>query len=156
MSEPIYCPYCASENIRTTTKHGEAVASYEIGFNQEKEESLQQGEAEIYFCQSCCSDFLVDCLSSCYVPFRASSPIPPSPIPPWMVIDAVRYCLGQRTYQVSLTTQWLMKNWDNLHATTQSVIQHDIEMEFTRDPQALGDEIDVERWNRVRELWRKK
>lgn len=151
MSEPIYCPYCASENIRTTTKHGEAVASYEIGFNQEKEESLQHGEAEIYFCQSCCSDFLVDCLNHCHVPNKAYSAIPP-----WMVIDAVRYCLGQRTYQVSLTTQWLMKNWDNLHPTTQSVIQHDIEMEFTRDPQALGDEIDVERWNRVRELWRKK
>ena len=151
MSEPIYCPYCASENIRTTTKHGEAVASYEIGFDKEREKSFESGEAEIYFCRSCCSDFLVDCLSSCYVPFRASSAIPP-----WMVIDAVRYCLGVRTYQVSLTTQWLINNWEKLHPTTQSVIQHDIEMEFTRDPQALGDSTDIERWNKVRELWRKK
>jgi hypothetical protein len=82
--------------------------------------------------------------------------------PPWMIIDAVRYCLGRKTTQVATTTDWLIKNWDNLDKMTQDIIKRDIETQFKSDDMIrkikttnlpLGQDCDRERWENVRCIW---
>jgi hypothetical protein len=38
----------------------------------------------------------------------------PTPIPDFLIIDAVRYCMGRQTYAVSEITDWLQENWTNI------------------------------------------
>ena len=77
-------------------------------------------------------------------------------IPNWMIIDSVRYAIGRATYQVAITTEWLIKNWDDLPLDTQDIIRHDVEDGFRRynsNPRALGHQCDKESWESVRKLW---
>ena len=83
----------------------------------------------------------------------------PIEVPSWLFIDAVRYCIGRRSYQVGVTTEWLVANWDKLPHHARSVIQLDLEGEFRRDDQAraegweykpLGMDMDRRCWERVR------
>lgn len=85
------------------------------------------------------------------------------PIPSWLVIDAVRYCVGRQSYQVATTTEWLVANWSKLPLQARSVIENDLEEAFERDARArlgfaehkpLGSDMDRERWKKVRRLWR--
>lgn len=73
-----------------------------------------------------------------------------------MVICAVRYCLGRRTYIVSDCAEWLVPLWPSLEANTRAVIQRDVEEAFHRAQSwqgSLGDPCDVEQWMQVRALW---
>jgi len=80
--------------------------------------------------------------------------------PDWMVIDAIRYALGRRSYQVNETCTWLMSNWYKLSQATRNIIRRDIEGEFRMASEMghyrfLGDECDRMEWERVRKLWSK-
>jgi hypothetical protein len=37
-----------------------------------------------------------------------------SHVPSWLVIDATRYAIGRKTYQVGVTCDWLIENWQKL------------------------------------------
>ena len=52
--------------------------------------------------------------------------------PNWMIIDAVRYAIGRATYQVLITTEWLIKHWDDIPMNTQIIVRRDIEDAFDR------------------------
>jgi hypothetical protein len=81
--------------------------------------------------------------------------------PDWMVIDAVRYAMGRRSYQVGITAQWVRCSWHLLSDHTQQIIKQDIEDEFQRaertgDYSDLGDSCDRREWEDVRALWKPK
>jgi hypothetical protein len=83
-------------------------------------------------------------------------------IPDWMIIDAVRYCIGRMTMQVCTTTEWLIDNWEKIPRKAQEIIKRDLEREFECDAQdpenrwrTLGMNCDRELWGNVRKLWKK-
>lgn len=81
------------------------------------------------------------------------------PAPEWMIIDSIRYAIGRRTYQVSVTCGWIRCNWNNLPTSVKAVIEQDVESEFERAERLgkydhLGDKCDTEDWKSVRSLWR--
>jgi hypothetical protein len=78
-----------------------------------------------------------------------------------MVIDAVRYAMGRRSYQVGITAQWVRCSWRLLSEHTQQIIKQDVEDEFRRaemtgDYSDLGDSCDRREWEDVRALWKPK
>jgi hypothetical protein len=87
------------------------------------------------------------------------------PVPSWMVVDAVRYCLGRSTSQVFDTTRWLLEHWSFLPDRLRMTIRKDVEEAFSRDDRArevgirqdglpLGWDSDRRNWESVRNLWR--
>jgi len=79
--------------------------------------------------------------------------------PDWMIIDAVRYALGRRSYQAGVTASWVRGLWDKLTQHTQEIIKRDIEGEFetcerTGHYSDFGDECDLREWKSVRSLWK--
>lgn len=68
-----------------------------------------------------------------------------------IVICALRYCVGRRTYMPSLVTDWVKRHWDILSESDKNVIKKDIEQIFTDSPRNLGDECDVRTWQDFRE-----
>jgi len=81
--------------------------------------------------------------------------------PAWMVIDAVRYAVGRRSYQVGVTASWVRCTWHLLDRQIQEIIQQDIEGEFqtaerTGNYSHLGHDCDRREWEDVRALWKTK
>ena len=72
--------------------------------------------------------------------------------PDWMIVDAVRYAIGRRTYQVSVTCEWLRENWKHLDGDVQGCISRDVDEAFLY-AHRLGDPCDRDEWVRVRALW---
>lgn len=75
-----------------------------------------------------------------------------------MIIAAVRYCLGRRTYIVGDCADWIIANWHDWPDNVRQIIQRDIEEEFDRaarmpELKVLGDGCDRSYWERVRKLW---
>lgn len=54
-----HCPFCGSNQLKSSKKHGVNRAPFEIGWDEEKEECLTEGEAEIFRCKDCKMQFLV-------------------------------------------------------------------------------------------------
>lgn len=78
--------------------------------------------------------------------------------PDWMVIDAVRYAMGRRSYQVGVTCGWVRAMWNKLNDHTRTIIKQDVEDEFgcaerTGNYSHLGHDCDIAEWKSVRELW---
>ena len=76
-----------------------------------------------------------------------------------MIIAAVRYCIGRRSYIVSDCVDWILANWNDWPENVRTIIQRDLEQEFDRDAQnpdwnPLGDDCDKREWKKVRALWR--
>jgi hypothetical protein len=78
-----------------------------------------------------------------------------------MILAAVRYCIGRRTYIVNDCVNWIIENWDSWPDHIQNIIQRDVEESFVRDDEArlgngykwLGDDCDRAEWEKVRTLW---
>ena len=86
-------------------------------------------------------------------------------IPDWMIIDALRYCIGRQSYQVGITCEWLRRNWSQMSAHAKEIVQRDVEEAFRDDDRdreagrpykALGMDMDRREWEMVRALWRVK
>jgi hypothetical protein len=78
-----------------------------------------------------------------------------------MIISAVRYCVGRRTYIVGECVDWILANWRDWPENVKTIIQRDLEGEFDRDAQVpnwkpLGHDCDKREWEKVRALWEKK
>ena len=67
-----------------------------------------------------------------------------------VLISAVRYCLGRRTYMPSTVTRWIMASVPQLPAETAKILLRDINDQ--RRQYDLGDKCDVETWERF-ESW---
>ncbi len=84
-------------------------------------------------------------------------------IPPRMIHQSVRYCLGRRSYAVSECCKWLITNWNRIPENEQAIIRHDIDQQIDMDDRCremeaqhfpLGDDCDRHRWLKVAELWK--
>jgi hypothetical protein len=76
-----------------------------------------------------------------------------------MIIAAVRYCIGRRSYIVSDCVDWILANWDDWPENVKITIQRDLEYEFEKvaqnpDWNPLGHDCDKREWERVRALWK--
>lgn len=75
-----------------------------------------------------------------------------------LLICAMRYCLGRRTYMVELVTQWIMSQVKELPAETARIMLQDIEEQRETGRrlgrEMLGDSCDVRVWDRF-ESWLK-
>ena len=75
-----------------------------------------------------------------------------------LLICAMRYCLGRRTYMVELVTQWIMSQVKEMPAETARTMLRDIEelretgQRLSRE--MLGDACDVRAWGTF-ESWLK-
>ncbi|MHC5897563.1 hypothetical protein [Nostoc sp.] len=70
-----------------------------------------------------------------------------------IVICALRYCFGRRTYMPSLVVDWTKRHWLSLSKKDQAVIVRDVEEAFTSH-RSLGDSCDIETWTAFR-VWLK-
>ena len=82
-------------------------------------------------------------------------------VPDWVLIDAVRYAVGRRSYQVSVTAEWVISNWKNFSLHVQGVMRHDLQEAIAMDYRMramdgnhrwLGDDIDRQAWLSVFEV----
>ena len=64
-----------------------------------------------------------------------------------MVLWAVRYCLGRRSYAVSDCVSNVLYVWDELNETCIDVMCQDIKRAFETDD--YGMEMDKDQWQRV-------
>jgi hypothetical protein len=91
-----------------------------------------------------------------------------------MVVAAVRYCLGRRTYIVHECASWLLATWPLMSPKMRTNVAREIEDAFsehatllaialrTQDPtdpatmfySNLGDVCDIAAWRAVRTLWK--
>lgn len=62
-----------------------------------------------------------------------------------VVICALRYCLGRRTYMPSIVVDWTKRHWAKLAANDQNVIRRDLD-EAIASQRYLGDDCDIETW----------
>ena len=66
-----------------------------------------------------------------------------------VLICAIRYCLGRRTYMPDLVTRWIRGHCDGkLEPNTLAVMIRDIDEQERRFN--LGDECDIQTWYRFR------
>ena len=79
-------------------------------------------------------------------------------IPDWVILDAFRYAIGRRSYQVGVTTDWLIANLDSFSDELAMMIDNEINEELERDSRArlggdgllpLGMDCDRADWLRV-------
>ena len=61
-----------------------------------------------------------------------------------MVTSAHHYCLGRRTYIVSVCVDWLKENWHLFQQNTRNMIVDETKWAILKD--VAGDECDVELW----------
>jgi len=82
----------------------------------------------------------------------------PNEIPEWMILDSFRYAMGRMSYQVEITTAWLIDNWNTLSASLQEMIKKELDEELRRDAKArersrenlpLGQDCDRAEWVRL-------
>ena len=73
--------------------------------------------------------------------------------PDWMIIDAVRYAVGRKSYQVAITTDWLRDNFKKLPEGVKFVIWQDLKGDIERDKgcrlpkfEPLGDKHNRLKW----------
>jgi hypothetical protein len=71
-------------------------------------------------------------------------------LPDGMVIYAMRYALGRRSYAVGECVDYLIANWRYLEPRTREVIKRDIRKAITEG--RAGMDMDVADWKRVLEL----
>ena len=76
-------------------------------------------------------------------------------IPDWMILDSFRYALGRRSYQVGITTAWLIANIDSISDNILALIRKELDEELTCDLEArergdeyypLGHDMDRAEW----------
>lgn len=86
-----------------------------------------------------------------------------------MIVSAVRYCIGRRTYMVGICASWLIRHWPELGERARMLIQRDLDEAFERDDNTralgashdgagiwhpLGFDYDRAQWEKVQALWR--
>ncbi len=67
----------------------------------------------------------------------------------YILICAVRYAVGRRTYVVADARRWVQARWPNLGAQARGILLRDIASECEREdrvPGHLGDRCDVDVW----------
>jgi hypothetical protein len=64
-----------------------------------------------------------------------------------MVTAAHRYCLGRRTYIVSVCVNWLKSNWDKFDKNTKKMIVEETQEALERD--LAGDSCDIREWEQI-------
>jgi len=73
----------------------------------------------------------------------------------WMIIDAIRYAMGRRSYQVAVTTEWVHLYFELLPKEVQKVIWDDLksEIEMSIRMQKIGPDHDClgDKHNKI--LW---
>jgi hypothetical protein len=67
----------------------------------------------------------------------------------FMVLVAIRYCIGRRSYAPSLATEWVKRYWNLIPLTTQAMLLRDVSEEVQRgetNTTWLGDDCDKATW----------
>ena len=67
----------------------------------------------------------------------------------FIVLVAVRYCMGRMSYAPSLVQEWVRRNWAVIPKSTRSMLIRDVSMEIVScesNDRLLGDKHDHECW----------
>lgn len=67
-----------------------------------------------------------------------------------ILICALRYCMGRKTYMPSLVIDWAKRHWDEIHRNDQKTIYRDLDKAI-KSGQNMGHECDVQDWMDFRE-----
>lgn len=69
----------------------------------------------------------------------------------FIVLSAVRYAMGRRTYAVGLIIDWVKEFWDKLTPNDKTCIARDVR-EFVCSDRSKGDDCDKKDWEAFH-LW---
>jgi hypothetical protein len=64
---------------------------------------------------------------------------------PLVIICALRYCFGRRTYMPSTIVEWIKNHWQEIPPTYQAIIKSDV-CEYVSSGRSLGDQCDADTW----------
>lgn len=67
-----------------------------------------------------------------------------------MIIAAIRYCFGRRTYMPSTAIEWTKKNWAYISPGNKATIVRDVS-EYISSGLSLGDDCDATDWRNFHE-----
>lgn len=67
-----------------------------------------------------------------------------------VVLCAIRYCIGRRTYMPGLLTDWVRRHWGKLSEKDRALILRDVQ-EVCDRPETLGDDCDRNTWTSFRD-----
>lgn len=63
-----------------------------------------------------------------------------------ILVIALRYCQGRRSYAVSLMIDYIRSCWEQINIETQKIIQLETDI-WIRSSQSKGDRCDADSWN---------
>jgi hypothetical protein len=63
----------------------------------------------------------------------------------FIVLSAVRYAMGRRSYAVGMIIEWVKEFWDKLTPNDQSHIARDVK-EYMEGDRSKGDDCDLVEW----------
>lgn len=73
-------------------------------------------------------------------------------VPGWVVVSAVRYALGRKTYIVGMTVDLVINLWPNLDDGDREIIRRDVSEELAlwqRVPDFGPHQCDIDEWRRL-------
>ena len=81
-------------------------------------------------------------------------------LPTWMIHQSFRYCLGRRTYAVSVFVNWALANIEQMPESEKQIIKRELREAFEREDRLklrgsrfspIGDKCDREQWQKLLE-----
>lgn len=76
--------------------------------------------------------------------------IPNDPDTWFLVLVAMRYCIGRRSYAPALCADWIKRHWRDIPEATKVLLRRDLSEEIERAERlglsSLGDKCDQETW----------
>lgn len=67
-----------------------------------------------------------------------------------IIIFALRYCVGRRSYAPSLVIEWVKRHWNVISPLDQAIIYRDLKDDFGSERE-MGDDCDLARWLEFRD-----
>lgn len=67
----------------------------------------------------------------------------------FMVLVAIRYCIGRRSYAPGLATEWVKRYWNLIPLSSKHLLLRDVSEEVSREKNTkgwLGDDCDRATW----------
>lgn len=72
-----------------------------------------------------------------------------------VIVAALRYCYGRRTYMPSSVVEWTMLHWEKINPKDRKTIADDVS-QFINSGLSLGDNCDAQTWNNFNAWLQKK
>lgn len=84
-------------------------------------------------------------------PTKTPSPMESDSDTGFIILAAIRYAIGRRTYAPELITEWVKRYWHLISPSDRVLIQKTVTEAFEED-RDFGDDCDIETWKKFKDF----